>query len=449
MNTTSKEIEKIAHTAFEKYIYPAIVQNIPEIKDKFIVNITSSVAYGTADKYSDLDMFLIFYEQKDYIRYHKELTTLCSSIQYPDSYYTKFDKGIRIELESLSRADVKNIISHPEKEKNWLGLSGWLMYWFINSITIYDPKGLLTTARKYLSKYPDKIAEIKRLQIKEENTRIKVSLRKESIYSAFLTFDKIVRLLNAYIDYFFLEQSSFIPHPKWKYSIFEKECPKINVSRLNNIIDKLFEEEQLFEDDFAFVPCISTQPNSKIRSHETNSMTDIGNLSYDRFMRISNQEKWAQNEHISISDTLQKKVIKYYNFIIWRKIRVYEKSIKRQIRFVQLYYGLNICIDILTVLFMFNKKYMPPIESFQQQNIEEVLSILPENLKEEWSSLLSKKAMEWIIGKPDIFIDFTWKTYHVIQREWYQRKLITQKAIRDPLNTQFEIEYWKYENLFY
>ena len=98
---------------------------------------------------------------------------------------------------------------------------------------------------------------------------------------------------------------------------------------------------------------------------------------------------------------------------------------------------------------MFNKKYMPPIESFQQQNIEEVLSILPENLKEEWSSLLSKKAMEWIIGKPDIFIDFTWKTYHVIQREWYQRKLITQKAIRDPLNTQFEIEYWKYENLFY
>ena len=40
MNTTSKEIEKIAHTAFEKYIYPAIVQNIPEIKDKFIVNIT-------------------------------------------------------------------------------------------------------------------------------------------------------------------------------------------------------------------------------------------------------------------------------------------------------------------------------------------------------------------------------------------------------------------------
>ena len=64
METTSDKILKIARDVFYNDIYPAIINKFPELKQKFLVNITSSVAYGTADKFSDLDMFLIFYYQK-------------------------------------------------------------------------------------------------------------------------------------------------------------------------------------------------------------------------------------------------------------------------------------------------------------------------------------------------------------------------------------------------
>ena len=118
METASDKILKIARDVFYNDIYPAIINKFPELKQKFLVNITSSVAYGTADKFSDLDMFLIFYYQKDYIKYAAKLSKFVENLDFPD-HKNSFDKGIRLELESLARSDVSDIIYNPQNRNNW------------------------------------------------------------------------------------------------------------------------------------------------------------------------------------------------------------------------------------------------------------------------------------------------------------------------------------------
>ena len=472
METTSDKILKIARDVFYNDIYPAIINKFPELKQKFLVNITSSVAYGTADKFSDLDMFLIFYYQKDYIKYAAKLSKFVENLDFPD-HKNSFDKGIRLELESLARSDVSDIIYNPQNRNNWYNLPDWLMFWFINSVTLHVPKNIILKFKKEWYFYPKQIFDIKLHNLKLKlNKNLKLLQNHFTNFDSFIKFDRFVAYLNAFLDISFLTKKSFVPHCKWKETLFLKDVDNSLTGVFNKMLDDflatknispLYHIENIPDMNFhkhgVWFPTYNDieqnyKENTKIdtmfylpdESGIFYSNKDV--MSYDTANRISDKYKFFTHQKSASENVLHKQSM-YYNFIIWRYIRVIDKAIKRKQRFTYLLYISITIRAILKCLAMLADHYLPPTEFLTTDFIKKITSLLKSDTQIQFQNLLnSDNFNEQIINNPQQTISLLWDIYYQIQLLLKNKHNLSDKIIKDPLSTQFKIEYWKYENLF-
>ncbi len=212
----SNKLAKFTKDAFFEYVLPKIEKECPCVIGKFFVILTSSVAYGIADKYSDIDVFVIFPKHKDYLTYYKKLQTLIDSIEYPSNYYNICDKGIRFEFESFFKSDLEKLINN-QSNNNWLNQTEWLLCWFINSVTIYDPNGICERNKKKLQYYPKKIIKFKannNLLLLLKFRRIMRRMNDSYVFDVYY-FKSIKRLM----DLIYWCEGLYVPHSKWSFHI--------------------------------------------------------------------------------------------------------------------------------------------------------------------------------------------------------------------------------------
>ena len=62
--------------------------------------------------------------------------------------------------------------------------------------------------------------------------------------------------------------------------------------------------------------------------------------------------------------------------------------------------------------------------------------------------LLDPAALRRAIDDPAWFLDWGWRMYRDIRDHLVRLGVLAEAAARDPLATQWDVEYWKYENLF-
>lgn len=154
----ARQLQEVATAAFFDQVLPVLRAELPEIASDVVVLITSSVAYGVADELSDLDVFIVFRREADYRRYATRLARLIEDLQLDETYPDICDKGVRFELESLSRSDVSRVLGHPENLRHWINQGDWLMRWFGSAVPIYDPTGIRARFDRRCRFYPPEVA---------------------------------------------------------------------------------------------------------------------------------------------------------------------------------------------------------------------------------------------------------------------------------------------------
>lgn len=504
---------EVASESFFKYVLPLIKEQFPEIHQRILVNISSSVAYGVADKYSDLDTFIIFVRHKDYIKYANRLETAINTIKFPVEYQNLCDKGVRFELESLKRSDVSKLYFRPTEE-NWMSQTDWLMYWFLNSETIYDPKGIKKRFEKKFSFYPNDITTNKiylaflAILINHQSFK-QMSDGTDTI--SYYQLKYIFKILSRVLDIFYWKNNSYTPHPKWKYKLAilkQDELEHRNLSQgINNILNAvqftpryiLDHMEQLIEEIENKI-ILSTKDDKNSENHlpdlivESVSNTDLlvknhisypqltklcrmindenkilishelgfshltrPGYSYDISMRISDQLRYLVlsgtdtlkfgKYKLSESPNILKKRMLYYNFILWRKIRVVEKSIKRHNLFNYLWYSLQVIEHILELFFRLENQFFPVDEDIQQQ-CDNLKQAYPDVSFIFWKILCGNDVTNYLLNNKSEFVNLCWEIYKMLQKRMLDNAYISQTDAENPLETQFVIEYWKYENLF-
>jgi predicted nucleotidyltransferase len=152
--STSAHLLEATIEAFTTTVLPALREHYPQIVDDILVTVTSSVAYGTADPLSDLDVFIIFRRHNDYLRYGDRVDALIQGLNLNATHAHLCDKGLRFELESLHRADLSNLYRNPRSSHAWAEQTEWLLFWALNSVPIHDPSGMRHRLRETCSWYP-------------------------------------------------------------------------------------------------------------------------------------------------------------------------------------------------------------------------------------------------------------------------------------------------------
>lgn len=512
-SSLSEQLQRVAIQAFYDYVLPMIKRDFPQIEKRFLVNITSSVAFGVADQYSDLDMFIIFEHHRDYEKFAEPLEQAINQIQFPQEFHMICDKGVRFELESLRRSDLSKVFRHYDHSEAWMYQTDWLMHWFVNAITIYDPNNLAKRFKKQCSFYPEHILQSKIYFSILSMWTDYFLLKKKSqdpIFS-YYSLKAVFRILSRALDVYYWRNSSYTPHPKWKYRLAVllknqygysdtlgyvdgvlEAILKRNLADCCNRIQKLINYLEIdinlnpIDRDSSSVCKGVVKTNigqraiylvedmviNKSRYEELRSFifsgkkilypTEIGHFhfkrpgyNYDIAMRISDQFRYLmsmQNQEvprikIHESKSIRRKRFRYYNFIVWRKIRVVEKALKRNDRFVYVWYSIQVVDYFFEITFRLMNEFMPLKEisneaikklSNQYLNIDDLL----------WKIASGHEFMDIVINKSENFVQFCWETFHYLQSIFLQKGFINEKEAEWPLDTQFEIEYWKYENLF-
>jgi hypothetical protein len=148
---------------------------------------------------------------------------------------------------------------------------------------------------------------------------------------------------------------------------------------------------------------------------------------------------WLLNEN----DALRRKRALYANFIIWRKIRVIEKSVKRNLPFVTLWYTAEAVLEILSAYYRLAGDHIDWLDD---------LSPIGEfNIPDAFGELLLRPGAlqaHFVRGEQQHLTAILWQTYRALQDRWRREEWVNKANLEDPLATQFEIEYWKYEGLF-
>jgi hypothetical protein len=486
----SQQLTKFTKEAFFEYVLPKIEKRYPAAIGKFFVILTSSVAYGIADKYSDLDIFVIFPEHSDYLRYHKKLQKLVELIDYPASYYDICDKGIRFEFESFFKSDIQNIVK-KQSDENWLNQTEWLLCWFTNSVIIYDPIKVFANIKRKLLFFPKKI-----VKIKTNNNVISLLKYSEVLFSIrdSYVFDVYYfKSLKKVMDLIFWSNELYVPHPKWSFylsryvgslgrqfhedasamlnsdeknkALFVEKWVNIVINKCGNklCIDKRFKKytatkyeydikkEYLIKDDIYFKNYLDpikkiellfsyldkSAPNKKYYLVEETGLNYNGRMNYDRLLRI--QDKYLahyKNKYLAINDDLYKKVVLYLVFVIWRKIRVAAKAPLRKNFFNQCWYNLQVFEHFVELLARLEKR------AFVHEDSQ--IDFLKSDIKFKKVAGLLLKSLELSQDKK---VEIYWECYNDLKKYILKNRILTEFEVESPLIIQFDIEYWKYENI--
>jgi hypothetical protein len=509
----SQRLRDVATSAFYDYVLPEMRARMPQIADSIVVSITSSVAYGVADAYSDLDVFISFLRHRDYVRHASQLNELISRLRWPDWYATVCDKGVRFELESLSRSDIARTYRSPHRPDYWMEQTDWLMSWFGSGIPIYDPSRVRERFDRRCRFYPARIANW-RLR----GTRIRVakaSRRASELLAANpdLTFEaarSAWRAVTAALDAAYLVGGCYGPHPKWRRPLapsmlaHSEEALRV-VTALDAVADGILAAASAEQMDERLAELMQTVPvplsdgavfertaltfqepcggNSCVLSTvaipeslegfvldvtaegtATYLPDELGvsallrwNGTYDLAMRVCDRLRWlvangVLDTPLPVQVTPESRSVKrrrwlYYNFLIWRKLRVVEKSLRRDQPFNFLWYVLQVSELLLEVIARLQDGFRPPEHQYARE-VPALIASSPVAADELGELLLVPAALRRGIDEPEWFLDWSWRMYRDIRDHLVRAGELPDAAAQDPLATQWDVEYWKYENLF-
>jgi len=485
----SKKLILLTEEAFFDYVLPRIREKYPESLNKFFVNITSSVAYGVADKHSDIDVFILFKDHKDYLKYNKKFESVIHQIKFPEKFEGMCDKGLRFEFESLQKSDVLNLYNVQSYE-NWMKQTEWLLCWLVNSITIYDPSDQITSFKNKIGFFKRNILKSKVnlsfiLLLKYQKMLAQSGSLDDDYLSDFYFFKSCKRLM----DLVYWSDKKYAPHPKWQYFIlrfikprgkqlykdlqsilYKRSSQRLKlIEKWTDLLARLWHKSNLLDEDLynfyinEYNPHLTMQspllpvffkdykslfrdkqklfsliksagiPDNFFLNDETN-ISLKGNYDYDTIMRL--QDKYINIDGDKIAGKIQNKRINYLHFIIWRKIRVIQGALKRENHFNQQWYANQVIEHIIEMAFRLKNQRLPP-ESLQFSSFK--LS----NYFPEIYTLLKNNYNFDISRRVEIF----WKCFFILQDYIKKNKILSEFQINNPLIIQFDIEYWKYENL--
>lgn len=238
----SLKLEEAANLYFSEFVKPEIEKISPDIFNYAGVQITSSVAYGFADQFSDLDMFLIFKEHKQYLKYRQLVEDAVNNIVLPDGLRFICDKGMRLEIESLKKSGLLDLVNDIEDINSWLRQEEWLLFWFNNAIILEDKTGWISNLKSCLNFYPNSVKDFKYYNALDDlyayYLRLKNYVNKKDTWSYFLYSKYFFRCAYLLMKLVYWRNQSFIPHGKWIYkgvSLVSKEGQELS----NDLIDIL------------------------------------------------------------------------------------------------------------------------------------------------------------------------------------------------------------------
>ncbi|MGE7433984.1 hypothetical protein [Kitasatospora sp. NPDC001175] len=498
----SLRLRESATEAFRDHVLPAIRRHLPAIEDRIAVVITSSVAYGAADQHSDLDMFIMFERERDYLRHVARLQQLIDSLDLSTLYGEVCDKGMRFEIESLQRADLSALFHHPERRENWHRQSEWLLTWFLDSYPIHDPAGIHARLLRRAGHWPADV-----LQARKDDARTRIVTWSETSRRladqqglTLATVRSAFRSATASLELAYLDAGRYAPHPKWRSTYAEamlggnrRASSTFDAHRrlagylalaqwtVPDLEAVLLEHSELLGLDGAG-PAVGGWA-SALEHLATPYTDDLGTIwvakdrapgnafhkaareaaragevvylaselgsdrvvsrTYDGLMRTAEPFRWlaglAQRDSGSLGVELQKRRWRFVNFVIWRKLRVVDKAAKRCQVFTCRWYQLQVIDQLLEALAMLEDGHLPPLHRYGSSGLA-FLKALPFE-----DAVLRPAAL---VADVREFLTWGWREFGKLQDTLVERGLLNPEAAQDPLATQWEIQYWKYENLF-
>ncbi|MFD0530365.1 hypothetical protein ACFQ1I_32745 [Kitasatospora arboriphila] len=170
----------------------------------------------------------------------------------------------------------------------------------------------------------------------------------------------------------------------------------------------------------------------------------IVSRTYDGVMRTAEPFRWladlAKRDVGPPGIHVQKRRWRFINFIIWRKLRVVDKAAKRGQAFTCRWYQFQVIDHLLEALAMLEDEHLPPLHRYGSPGLASLKAPLFTDI-----ALLPTSAL---VGDVQNFLAWGWREFEGLQHTLVKHGLLPREAAQDPLATQWEIQYWKYENLF-
>lgn len=501
MTTVSEEARRlrgIAAAAFHDHVLPAMRRHLPDAADKVTVIVTSSVATGTADAASDLDAFMVFRTEVDYRRYAAPLLDLLDRLDLGSVYGEVCDKGVRFEVESLPRSDLARFYRRPHGRDGWPQQTEWLLRWFAESIPLHDPQGVHARMASLARDRPEGVRKARQLDVQ---TRIVASTCRalHGLRSSGLTFPSLraaCHAATAGLEGAYLAADELTPHPKWMeararallggddlsakaVAEFEKLAGVlVQGSADSTVADALVEhdaaqrrhlsenvlgwEEGLgaWADRFdspagsvwvgrdllapeAFHAAARTASRcgeQVLTAGETGAESMAsGRSGYDTVMRVSDGLRWLAGQVVPGPGAVELRRWLYLNFVVWRKLRVCPKADRRGVPFTGLWYRCQVVEHLAQARARLAGVYCPPVACWNPQT----MAFLDPSMRDVCTGA---KGVA-LVRDPGAFDAWGWREYQRLQGDMVRQGLISEQAAADPLATQWETRYWKYEHL--
>jgi hypothetical protein len=496
----SLRLRRIAAAAFHDHVLPAIRRHLPDVEGQITVLITSSVAYGTADNHSDLDVFIVFRTERDYRLHAKALGTVIDGLRLDDIYGNVCDKGVRFELESLPRSDLSRLYYHPENVDNWFRQTEWLLRWFIESVPIHDPAGVHERLSRVAGRWPE---PVRREKQRATETRVaswsshaaRLLLHEGCTFPALRAAG---RAISAGLEAAYVAADAYAPHPKWRHArarhllgdhpagavILDAADrptalltgvsgePQTLACALNEYSAELVAPEHQVAgraweslNSHADAYAVPTGRIWVARNRVTDEafhagareateqgevvylaeelgadFLPLGDHTYDSAMRVADSLRWLAGQTPVLGGAVERRRWLYINFVIWRKLRVVAKAEQRGLHFTRFWYQLQVIDHLVESLARLHCGFAPPSSAWSPETLP--------FLEREWLDLLLTPRFSAFLKDVEGFVTWAWKEFASIQADLVRRALLPQRAVDDPLATQWEVQYWKYENLF-
>lgn len=151
----SLRYRKIAKQAFKDIIRPYLQHHHPELIEKSFFAVCSSVAYGLADEYSDIDTILIIPEEEYNVR-ETEWVNWAFGDPEIATFRQRTKKDLRIGISTWHREDIGVLF---DGQGSWDDFYNDHLHWVQNLIPIYDPCDQMQIISDSLARMPQGFAE--------------------------------------------------------------------------------------------------------------------------------------------------------------------------------------------------------------------------------------------------------------------------------------------------
>lgn len=212
----SLRYREIAEQAFKEVIRPYLHHRHPELVEKSFFAVCSSVAYGLADEYSDIDSLLILPED-EYIMHEAEWVNWAFGGLEIVAFRQHVKADFRIGVSTWHREGVGILF---DGQGSWDNFYNDHLHWVQNLIPIYDPSDQMQIIRNSLARMPKGLAEraVKRYSGQLKDIRCyyeRLSASSQQPFVGLLSYS----IVNRALPLLFHRENFPLPFHKWQWPL--------------------------------------------------------------------------------------------------------------------------------------------------------------------------------------------------------------------------------------